>query len=258
MHILEQTIRTANSAGRTALIPFITAGFPSTARFWDCMEALDRHGADIIEIGVPFSDPVADGPIVEAASARALAQNINLEWILHKLTARKDAGQAFATPLVLMSYYNPLLRYGLEKLAVDMQRAGVAGCIVPDLPLEESAPLRAELDARGIALIPLVASNTSLKRMQSYAAVSQGYVYAVSVMGTTGVQQNLSSQVAVTINRARQAFSLPIALGFGLREPAQVAELKPESRPDAAIFGSALLEHIDSGHCPSSFLQKWL
>lgn len=257
MHILERSIRTANSAGRTALIPFITAGFPTIARFWTCMEALDTSGADVIEIGVPFSDPVADGPVVAEASARALAQHISLTWIINQLRSRKQQGQAFRTPLVLMSYYNPLLHYGLAQLAADLQEAGVHGCIVPDLPLEETHPLRTELHARDIALIPLVASNTSLERMQAYAAVSQAYVYTVSVMGTTGTRQTLPTQVADTIRRARQAFSLPIALGFGLREPAQLAALSPESRPDAAIFGSALLQHIDAGNCPSTFLEHW-
>lgn len=257
MHILEQRIRAANSTGRTALIPFLTAGFPSPTTFWDSMDALDASGADIIEIGVPFSDPVADGPVVAAASAQALEHKVSLTWIVQQLHARKHSGLTFQAPLVLMSYYNPLLRYGLDKLGADLQAAGVHGCIVPDLPLEESAALRTVLDPVGVALIPLVASNTSLERMQAYAQVSQGYVYTVSVMGTTGARQNLPMQVADTMCRARKAFSLPIALGFGLREPSQLTALAPEARPDAAIFGSALLQHVEAGHCPSTFLHIW-
>ena len=178
MHILEQKIRNARAGGRTALIPFITAGFPSPERFRGAVEELDAHGADIIEIGIPFSDPVADGPVVEEASRRALASGVTLRGILKDLRTfpRLQAG------LVLMGYMNPILQYGPDSFARDAADAGVAGCIIPDVPLEESGELRAMLGARGIALIPLVGQNTAEERMREYAAVSEGFVYVVSVM----------------------------------------------------------------------------
>ena len=175
MSFLEQKIRDAHTAGRTALIPFVTAGFPTLDTFWGIIEELDANGADVIEIGVPFSDPVADGPVVEDASRRALEQGVSLNWIMDGL--RQRAGN-FKAGIVLMGYLNPFLQYGLERFAADAAQAGVSGCIVPDLPLDESAPIRATLKAHGIALIALVGQNTPEERMREYAAVSEGYVYA--------------------------------------------------------------------------------
>lgn len=257
MHILEKRIRQAGEAGRQALVPFVTAGFPTPDRFEAVLDDLDANGADIIEIGVPFSDPVADGPVVETASVRALADGISLAHILALLNDRAAAGRRLRAGLVLMGYVNPFLQYGVERFAAEAARAGVAGCIVPDLPLEEADLFRTPLERQGIALIPLVASNTSLERMREYAAVSQGYVYVVSVLGVTGERQGLPPQVTDTLRRARQAFRLPVALGFGLREPAQLAGLPPEARPDAVIFGSSLLRHIDAGGSVKSFMDVW-
>ena len=253
MHILEQKSRNARAGGRTALIPFITAGFPSPERFRGAVEELDAHGADIIEIGIPFSDPVADGPVVEEASRRALASGVTLRGILKDLRTfpRLQAG------LVLMGYMNPILQYGPDSFARDAADAGVAGCIIPDVPLEESGELRAMLGARGIALIPLVGQNTAEERMREYAAVSEGFVYVVSVMGTTGVRDGLPPQMLDTLRRARDAFSLPLALGFGLNRPEQLDAVPAGLQPDAAVFGSALLRHIDAGRPAGEFLDAW-
>ena len=250
---LQQRIEAANAQGRTARIPFITAGFPDRERFLLALRDLDDNGADIIEVGVPFSDPVADGPVVEDASRRVLEMGINLEWILSELTTlspRLKAG------LVLMGYYNPFLQYGLTRLAVDAAKAGVQGFIVPDLPLEEDGPLRAALAPHGTDLITLVGPNTGDERMRSYAKAASGYVYVVSVMGTTGVQQSLSAQASETVRRAQSIFSLPVALGFGIQNPAQVAAMPV--RPQAAVFGSALLRHLDAGGTAKEFMAPWL
>ena len=209
MTFLEQKIRDAHTAGRTALIPFVTAGFPTLDTFWGIIEELDANGADVIEIGVPFSDPVADGPVVEDASRRALEQGVSLNWIMDGLKQR--AGN-FKAGIVLMGYLNPFLQYGLERFAADAAQAGVSGCIVPDLPLDESAPVRTTLKAHGIDLIALVGQNTSEERMREYAAISEGYVYVVSVLGTTGARTGLPPQVEETLRRARKAFNLPLAL----------------------------------------------
>ncbi len=254
MHILEEKIRSAEKAGRLALIPFVTAGFPSRERFWDVMRELDESGADIIEIGVPFSDPVADGPVVEAASVRALENGVTLRGILEELSVHRGEVKA---GLVLMGYMNPFLQYGLERFAEDAARVGVHGVIVPDLPFDEAGEMRRLLKEQGIALIALVGPNTSEERMKLYAEVSEGYVYVVSVMGTTGERGQLPPEVPLVLERARRVFSLPVALGFGLKNPEQLAFLAEDRRPDAAVFGSSLLKHIDAGGAPRAFMEKW-
>ena len=254
MHILEKIIRAAASEGRTALIPFVTAGYPTKEQFWDIVRELDESGADVIEIGVPFSDPVADGPVVEGASVIALENGVTLRWIMEGLLQRRGS---FRAGLVLMGYMNPFLQYGLEALARDAREAGVHGFIVPDLPYEEAGELRALLATQGIALIALVGPNTDEERMRLYAEVSLGYVYVVSTMGTTGQRSLLAPQVAATMRRARSVFSLPLALGFGLSEPAQIEDLPPDARPDAAVFGSALLRHLDEGGRAADFIARW-
>ena len=254
MHKLEEKIRNANAQGRYALIPFLTAGFPDRARFWEALSELDKSGADIIEIGVPFSDPVADGPVVEGASRRALASGITLREILKELKERrKNIGAA----IVLMGYYNPFLQYGISLLAKDAAEAGVDGLIVPDLPLDEDRRLKEELKERDIALIPLVGPNTPPERMELYAENAEGYVYVVSVMGITGERKKVASHVGQLIDRARESFKIPVALGFGLRSPEQLDILPENSRPDAAVFGSALLTHLDSGKSAAEFMTQW-
>ncbi len=254
MHKLEEKIRKAGEQGRSALIPFLTAGFPNREAFWNALSELDEHGADIIEIGVPFSDPVADGPVVEAASRRVLAEGVTLKEILAGLAKRK--GQ-FSAGLVLMGYYNPFLQYGLEKLARDAAEAGVHGFIVPDLPHEEDAPLRTALARHNLALIPLVGPNTVRERMELYVPGALGYVYVVSVMGVTGERRELAATVAGTMRRARSVFDLPLALGFGLSRPEQLEDLPEDARPDAVVFGSALLKHLDGGGSAAEFMARW-
>ncbi len=259
MHTLEARIRAANAAGRPALIPFLTAHFPDRAAFWTAFDELDGGGADIIEIGVPFSDPVADGPVVEEASRRVLAAGFRLGDLLAELAQRRKRRErrAGSAGLVLMGYLNPFLSHGLERLAADAAMAGVSGCIIPDLPHEEAGPVRAALGARGIALIPLVGPNTGEERMALCADGARGYVYVVSVMGVTGERAALAPRVAETMARARRAVRLPLALGFGLSRPEQLAELPPKARPDAVVFGSALLRHLDAGGTAADFLRRW-
>jgi len=249
---LQQRIETACNEGRIALIPFITAGFPDPEQFTRIVRDLDASGADIIEIGVPFSDPVADGPVVEEASRQALAAGVTLTWILGKLA---ELRHKLAAGLVLMGYYNPFLQYGLERLALDAAEAGVQGFIVPDLPLDEDGPLRAALARHELDLIALVGPNTDDERMRAYAAVASGYVYAVSVMGTTGVRRALPTEATQTVRRARALFNLPVALGFGIRNPAQIRAM--DTPPHAVVFGSALLQHLAAGGSAKEFMAPW-
>ncbi|UQT43755.1 tryptophan synthase subunit alpha [Akkermansia muciniphila] len=190
----------AHALGRRAVIPFITAGFPDKDSFWTHLSRIDESGADIIEIGVPFSDPVADGPVIEQASRDALARGVSLKWILDGLKARKGC---FSAKLVLMGYVNPFYQYGLEQLARDAEEAGVSGFIVPDMPLEESGMFREVFSPRGLTLVTLVAPNTSVERMREYKPYTSGFVYVVSVLGTTGGKANLEQSVTETMRRAR-------------------------------------------------------
>lgn len=254
MNALEKKIRAAKKEGRLALIPFITADFPDPARFREALLELDEAGADIIEIGVPFSDPVADGPVVEAASNRALAAGASLASILESL---KKIRPQIKAEIVLMGYMNPFFQYGFERLAKDAAGAGAAGLIIPDLQLDEAESFQKLLAAEGLALIPLVGPNTPLERMREYAKDAAGYVYVVSVMGVTGERKSVAAYVADTIDRARKAFDIPLALGFGLKEPAQLDILPEKSRPDAAVFGSALLTHLDKGGSARDFMAAW-
>lgn len=250
---LQERIEKANAQGRVARIPFITAGFPCMNKFLEILHELDENGADIIEIGVPFSDPVADGPVVEEASRRALEMGVGLEWVLDQLknlTFRLKAG------LVLMGYYNPFLQYGLERLGREAAAVGIQGFIVPDLPLGEDAELRKVLNGHGLDLISLIGSNTDEERMRTYAKVASGYVYMASVTGTTGVRKDVSAAAAKTLSRAQKIFDLPVALGFGLHNPQQI-EAMPV-KPQAAVFGSALLRHLDAGGTAAEFMAPWL
>jgi tryptophan synthase alpha chain len=249
---LRQRIEQAGKDGRTALIPFITAGFPDRERFSGVVRELDASGADIIEIGVPFSDPVADGPVVEETSRNALAAGVTLAWTLRQLA---DLRPRLAAGLVLMGYYNPFLQYGLERMARDAAEAGVQGVIVPDLPLDEDGPLRAALAPHKLDLIALVGPNTDDARMRAYAASASGYVYAVSVRGTTGVRDELPAEAAETVRRARAAFSLPVALGFGIHRPEQIRAMSVP--PHAVVFGSALLRHLAGGGSAGDFMAPW-
>ncbi|MDR1050875.1 MAG: tryptophan synthase subunit alpha, partial [Deltaproteobacteria bacterium] len=242
-------------------------GYPDPDGFWTALEDLDKSGADIVEIGLPFSDPVADGPVVARAGIEAAGRGANLKWLLAGL-----AGVKISAPLVLMSYANPLLQHAwfgtdpeaplaarvgasLEAMARDLKNGGFSGLIVPDVPLEESAPYVGALGLAGLDYVPLVGPNTDPGRMARYAPLAGGYVYVVSVLGTTGVRDRLPPEVGRTLGRAGEAFRLPLALGFGLREPSQLEGLDP--RPDAVIFGSALLQHLAAeGNC-RRFLDPW-
>lgn len=251
-HILTQRIQRANDQGRTALIPFLTAGFPDKESFWSHLAGLDAAGADIIEIGVPFSDPVADGPVVEAASVRALANGVTLEWILQGLKQRRGNYRA---PLVLMGYYNPFLQYGLERFASEAALAGVCGCVVPDLPFPENEEMRNILAKNEMALIPLVGVNTGEERLAAYAERALGYAYLVSVLGTTGARDSFPPELTEALRRAEKSFAVPVALGFGISHPDQIAAMPV--KPKAVVFGSALLNHIMSGQGAESFMRVW-
>lgn len=250
--LLTEKIAAAHAAGRLGLIPFLPAGYPDKERFWKEIGGLDAGGADIIEIGMPFSDPVADGPVVEAASLKALDLGVNLSWILTELAKHRSGIRA---GIVLMGYLNPVLQYGLERFAKDAAGAGVNGLILADLPFEEAGAVRAALEAQGLDLIPLVGLNTSRERMGLYAKNARGFAYFVSVLGTTGERASLPPEVRQGLALAKEVFSIPLALGFGIKSPEQLAELR--GVVDAAVFGSSLIKHLDAGGDAAGFMARW-
>jgi tryptophan synthase alpha chain len=244
---ISAAIRKARDAGRPAILPYVTAGFPTKESFAKSLAAIATV-ADVIEIGVPFSDPMADGTTIQRSSRVALQQGVSLKWILEFLS-----GQKFSCPLLLMTYLNPLLTYGLDKLATDCVRAGVSGFIVPDLPYEESAELRAALDKEGLALVQLVTPVTPDGRLAMLCKASQGFVYAVTMTGTTGKNVVVLSEVLDYMDRVRKVSPIPVCAGFGIRSNEQVKLMDPHV--DGVAVGAALVEVLERGEDPAAFLR---
>lgn len=245
---ISAAIRAAAAGGEPALIAYLTAGFPQRAKFREHVRAL-AAGADVIEIGVPFTDPMADGVTIQRASLAALAQGVTLGWILAELEALGQLG----APLLLMSYLNPLLSFGVQRLAAAAAQAGVAGFIVPDLPLDESSELRTALAARQLGLVQMVTPVTPAARLEQLCAASEGFVYAVTMTGTTGKNVAVPDEVLGYLDRVRAAAPLPVCAGFGIRSRAQVQRLR--GHVDGVVVGSALVEVLERGEDPAAWLR---
>ena len=232
-------------AGRGALIPFLEAWDPDRATSMEILRGMPAAGADLIEIGMPFTDPMADGPIVQAAGKRGLKAGVKVRDVLTMV--REFRREDEATPVILMGYLNPILSYGPEIFCADAAVAGVDGLIVVDLPPEESDMLLPFAQANGIDVIRLVAPTTDDRRLPLVMAGSSGFVYYVSITGITGTRSATSEHLSQAIPRVRKATDLPIAIGFGVRTPAQAAEASRIA--DAAVVASALIEtlshHLD-------------
>lgn len=239
----------AAAPDQTAIVAFITAGYPSRAKFREHLTQIGK-AADVIEIGVPFTDPMADGVTIQRSSREALAQGFTIGWLLEELASM----QRPAAPLVLMSYLNPLLAYGFERLAGDAARAGVCGFIVPDLPFDEAGEFRAALDGHGLALIQMVTPVTRPERLAKLCAASQGFVYAVTMTGTTGKTASVPGDVARYLDQVRAVAKLPVCAGFGIRSREQVEQLK--GHVAGVIVGSALVEVLENGKDPTAFLNS--
>ena len=228
--------------GRAAFIPFISAGDPDRETSSAILARLPGLGADLIELGMPFSDPMADGPSIQAAGERALAAGQTMADTLEMAASFRAADAE--TPLVLMGYFNPIYRYGAEAFAADASAAGVDGLIVVDLPPEEDAELRVPAEAAGLALIRLVAPTTDDARLGRILAGCDGFAYYVSVTGITGTKSAMTRDVAAGLERIRKATDLPVAVGFGVRDAGQAAEIA--SFADAVVVGSAIVQRIES------------
>jgi tryptophan synthase alpha chain len=238
-----------NTGTKPALIAYITAGFPDKQTFRSQLLAV-ADAADVVEVGVPFTDPMADGTTIQRSSRRALEQGVSLRWILSELAEMNPRPRA---PVLLMSYLNPLLAFGLDELPQAAAQAGVAGFIIPDLPYEECEDMRSALAEQGLALVQFVTPVSPDERMQQLARVSSGFVYAVTMTGTTGKNVAAPQEVLDYFARARKLSPLPICAGFGIRSAAQIRKLAP--CVDGVIVGSALVEVIERGEDPAAFLR---
>lgn len=226
-----------------ALIPFITAGDPDLKTTAAALQTLDRSGADIIELGIPYSDPLADGPVIQAAATRALQRGTTLEQVLEMLQATTPS---LRSPIVLFTYYNVILHRGVDKFLQQVKAAGVAGLVVPDLPLEEAGGLLQPASELGIDLILLVAPTSSAERIAAIAQSSQGFIYLVSVTGVTGVRSNIEARVSDLLKQIRNVTDKPIAVGFGISQSSQARQVK-DWGADAVIVGSAIVKLLAEG-----------
>lgn len=237
---IEKKFQELKAANRKAFIPYITAGDPDLTTTVDLILALDKAGSDIIEVGVPFSDPIADGPVIQRATERALISGATLTGILRMGSEIRKKSQV---PLLLFSYYNPLLHYGLENLARDAAAAGFDGILASDLTVEESGFFVDVMKKAGLNTVFLVAPTSSPERIRKIAATSTGFLYAVSRTGVTGERQELAVDLRDFLKTLRSHTDVPIAVGFGISQPEHVKAVWQDA--DGAVVGSALVRAIE-------------
>jgi len=239
MSRLGETFAAVRTRGTPGLVTYVTAGDPNLDLTRQILRSLDRAGADVIEVGVPFSDPLADGPAIQRATERALLAGTTMRGVLDTIAAVRSELQA---PIVVFSYANPILRLGWERFADLAREAGVDGVLVLDLPIEEAGDFRSILAGRGIDTILLLSPTTTDARMRQAASLGSGFLYAISRLGVTGARDALADGAREIVQRIRAVSSLPVALGFGISKPEHVREVGKWA--DAAVVGSALVEVI--------------
>jgi tryptophan synthase alpha chain len=243
---IEAAFTTLKEQGRKGFIPFITAGDPDLAHTEQLLTELARAGATVIELGVPFSDPMADGPVIQRASERALKNSFGLQDLLDMVArARKQID----TPIILFSYFNPLLQFGMKSVAAAAKETGLDGVLVTDMTPEESGEFESELHANGLDMIFLIAPTSTDERLRLVADHASGFVYAVSRAGVTGTRESVSAEAEKLVNRMRRFTSLPIAVGFGISNVDQVRDVQRYA--DAVVVGSAIVAEMERiGNAP--------
>jgi tryptophan synthase alpha chain len=248
---IEAKLQQLREKDEKALIFYLTAGDPSLAESEELIGYLDRSGVDILEIGVPFSDPTADGPVIQAASQRALKNGVTLSAILDMIERIRRSSDI---PIVLFGYYNPIFIYGCEAFAEKAQEAGVDGVLVVDLPFEESQELRKYTDARGIDFIALIAPTTNDRRVKRIAAQASGFLYYISITGVTGTAKPRPEDVSQDVMRIKKISSLPVVVGFGITTPREAADIAPLA--DGVVVGSALVKLIEENSGKPELIAK--
>ena len=251
MSRIAETFAKLKHENRRGFIPFITAGDPDLATTRELIVELAQAGAAVIELGVPFTDPMADGPVIQRASDRALRHGFGLAEILQTVTeARKQTD----VPIILFSYFNPLLQFGIENLAREAKQAGVDGILVTDLAPEEASEFAAVLRANDLDMIFLVAPTSTDERLQMVAARASGFIYAVSRAGVTGAREEMSAEAEKLVRRVRKFSDLPVAVGFGISKPEQVADVWRYA--DAAVVGSAIVAEIEQSRSATDVVSR--
>jgi len=240
MNRIDQKFKELSRKKKKAFIAFVTAGDPNLKTTEELVLAFEQAGTDIVELGVPFSDPLADGPTIQASSQRALKKGVNLEKILKTVSRIRQKSQV---PIVLMTYYNPVFHYGEDKFMRDAKKCGVDGFIIPDLPPEEAKGLIRSAKARDLSTIFFLAPTTTSQRMKRVVKASTGFVYYVSMTGVTGASKGFSKENAAKIRSAKRFTKKPICVGFGVSTPSQVKSVAKIA--DGVIVGSAIVKQID-------------
>jgi tryptophan synthase alpha chain len=248
---IAQTFARLKSEQRSGLVTYTTAGDPDLPRSAEILQALDRAGADVLEVGVPFSDPLADGPVIQRATERALAKGGSLRASLSLIEQIRPRVRA---PIVLFSYANPLLRMGMEDFAKRAAAVGVDGVLALDLPIEEAGMFRETLDRWGLDTIFLLSPTTSEARIRKAAALGRGFLYGISRLGVTGARDQVATDARALVQRIRAHTTLPVALGFGISRPEHVAEVGAYA--DAAVVGSALVALIAEAGQSADLVEK--
>jgi len=242
MERIRNTFERLREANRTAFIPFSVAGYPDVEQSREVFLSLARAGADILEVGLPFSDPIADGPVIQKASGQAIANGMNLDLCLETVAWLRER---IDTPMVLMGYFNPIHRYGTKKFAAKAKECGIDGVLMVDVPLEESRVLKPVTDAAGLAWIYLATPTTPLPRVLQMDRDGSGFLYYVSVTGVTGARSALPAEIIERLDQIRMRCTLPLAVGFGVSAPEQASWLAPHV--DGVVVGSALISRLENG-----------
>lgn len=246
---IDETFRRLRDAGKTGLVTYVTAGDPDLPRSATILQRLDTAGVDVLEVGVPFSDPLADGPVIQRATERALAQGTTLSAVLSMIAGIRSS---IAAPIVLFSYVNPILRMGLDRFVAEARAAGIDGVLALDLPPEEAEGLRGALADAGIDTIFLLSPTTTPERIRRAAALGSGFLYGISRLGVTGARDTVDGSAADLSSRVRKETGMPLVLGFGLSSPEHVRAVG--TLADAAVVGSALVNVIGThGQSPALF-----
>ncbi|MDB9525996.1 tryptophan synthase subunit alpha [Oscillatoria sp. CS-180] len=231
-----------------ALIPFVTAGDPDLETTATALRSLDKCGADLIELGVPYSDPLADGPVIQAAATRALQKGTTLDDVLNLV---KIVSPDIAAPIILFTYYNPILNRGIDTFFQDIAAAGAKGLVVPDLPLEEVAAVTEAAEKYGIEVILLVAPTSPKERIEAIAQQSRGFIYLVSVTGVTGIRSEIQSRVKELLEELKAITDKPVAVGFGVSQPEQAEQLRSWGA-DGVVVGSAFVKRLANSDGPDA------
>jgi len=254
MSQIKTTFQHLQTAGRTALMPYLTLGYPELDSALTLVPAIAEDGADLIELGIPFSDPLADGPTIQVSSQKALGNGMTLSLCLEQAASLR--GQGVTIPIVFMGYYNPIYQFGIERFAAQAAASGVDGVIIPDLPPEEAQAVLDAFESQELDLILLLAPTSNATRIRMVAELAHGFIYLVSLVGTTGARGQVAGDLAELVDRVRAETDEPLAVGFGISTPDQAAQVA--GLADGVIVGSALIEAIGAAEIPENAAREFI